>query len=109
MTSRVVPSASGTGYEPAEAVVLLDPVSGKAFGKGGENGVTVTTNTSSVLAPAGGSFTAIQVLEDATFSAFTEIGAAGQAMTGFVVPAGITLFGRITGYTLTSGKVRAYA
>lgn len=105
MTSRVVPSASGTGYEPAEAVVLLDPVSGKAFGKGGENGVTVTTNTAAVT----GSFTAIQVLEDVTFSAFTEIGAAGQAMTGFVVPAGITLFGRITGYTLTSGKVRAYA
>lgn len=72
---------------------------------GGQAGVTVTTNTSAVT----GRFTAIQVLEDATFSAFTETGATGQAMTGFVVPAGVTLFGRITAYTLTSGKVRAYA
>ena len=71
----------------------------------GQAGVTVTTNTNAVT----GSFTAIQVLEDATFSAFAETGAAGQSMTGFVIPAGVTLFGRITGYTLTSGKVRAYA
>ena len=72
---------------------------------GGQAGVTVTTNTTAVT----GSFTAIQVLEDATFSVFTETGAAGQAMTGFVVTAGTILFGRITAYTLTSGKVRAYA
>ena len=72
---------------------------------GGQAGVTVTTNTSAVT----GSFTAIQVLEDATFSLFTETGATGQDMTGFVVPAGVTLFGRITAYTLASGKVRAYA
>lgn len=71
---------------------------------GGQAGVTVTTNTS----PVTGSFTAIQVLEDATFSAFLELGATGQAMTGFVIPAGVTLFGRITAYTLASGKVRAY-
>lgn len=76
---------------------------------GGQAGVTVTTNTSPVSAPAGGSFTAVQVLEDATFSAFAELGASGQSMTGFVVPSGVTLFGRITSYTLTSGKVRAYA
>lgn len=76
---------------------------------GGQAGVTVTTNTSPVSAPAGGSFTAVQVLEDATFSAFAELGASGQSMTGFVVPSGVTLFGRITAYTLTSGKVRAYA
>ena len=71
----------------------------------GRTGVTITTNTTAVT----GSFTAVQVLEDATFSVFTETGSAGQAMTGFVVPAGVTLFGRITAYTLTSGKVRAYA
>lgn len=71
---------------------------------GGQAGVTVTTNTS----PVTGSFTSIQVLEDANFSTFTEAGAAGQAMTGFVVPAGTVIFGRITAYTLASGKVRAY-
>lgn len=72
---------------------------------GGQAGVTVTTNTAAVT----GTFTAITVLEDANFSAFTETGATGQAMTGFTIPAGTTLFGRITGYTLASGKVRAYA
>lgn len=68
-------------------------------------GVVVTTNTSAVA----GTFAAIQVLADATFSALAELGATGQAMTGFVIPAGTTLYGKFTGYTLTSGKVRAYA
>lgn len=67
-------------------------------------GVVVTTNTS----PVSGQFTVIQVLEDANFSAFSETGASGQAMTGFVIPAGVAIFGRITGYTLASGKVRAH-
>ena len=105
MSGRVVPNANGQSFETASAFVSIDPVSGKAFGKGGENGVTVTTNTTAVTC----SFTATQVLADATFSVFTETGATGQAMTGFVVTAGTILFGRITAYTLTSGKVRAYA
>jgi len=67
-------------------------------------GVVVTTNTN----PVSGQFTIIQVLEDANFSAFSETGVSGQAMTGFVIPAGIAIFGRITGYTLASGKVRAH-
>jgi hypothetical protein len=71
MSGRVVPNADGQSFETATAFVSIDPVSGKAFGKGGENGVTVTTNTTAVT----GSFTAIQVLEDATFSVFTETGA----------------------------------
>lgn len=70
----------------------------------GALGVVVTTNTGAVT----DSFYAVQILEDATFSAFTETGATGQAMTGFAVPAGVVLYGNITGYTLTSGKVRAY-
>lgn len=70
----------------------------------GALGVVVTTNTS----PVTGVFYAVTVLEDATFAAFSEDDAEGQTMTGFVVPAGVTLYGRITGYTLTSGKVRAY-
>jgi len=70
----------------------------------GALGNVVTTNTSAVT----GSFYAVQILEDATFSAFVETGSSGQAMTGFSIPAGVTLYGNITGYTLTSGKVRAY-
>jgi len=70
----------------------------------GRGGNVVTTNTGAVT----GDFCAVQILEDANFSAFTETGSSGQAMTGFAIPAGVTLYGNITGYTLTSGKVRAY-
>lgn len=70
----------------------------------GMAGVVVTTNTGAVT----GVFGAIQILEDAVFSLFTETGASGQAMTGFAIPAGTVLYGLITAYTLTSGKVRAY-
>lgn len=75
-----------------------------AVDRTGAVGVVVTTDTTTVT----GSFYAIQVLEDTTFATFTETGATGNAMTGFVVPAGVTLFGQITAYKLTSGKVRAY-
>lgn len=105
MTSRVVSNEPGTGKEAAQAVVLIDPSTGLAqAASGGNGGVVVTTNTTAVT----GTFTAVQILEDATFSVFTETGATGQTMTGFVVPAGVVLFGRITAYTLTSGRVRAY-
>lgn len=70
----------------------------------GSLGNVVSTNTDAVS----GQFYAIQVLEDATFSAFVETDSTGQAMTGFVIPAGTILYGNITGYTLASGKVRAY-
>ena len=70
----------------------------------GQKGVVVTTNTSPVV----GNFSKITILADANFSALTEKNASGQAMTGFVIPAGLTLFGDFTGYTLASGKVRAY-
>jgi len=68
------------------------------------SGVVVTTNTTAVA----GAFRTITVLADANFSAFTEVGASGQAMTGFVIPAGTDIHGDITAYTLASGKVRAY-
>lgn len=72
--------------------------------RGGEAGVRVTTGTGAQA----GAWSAIQVLEDATFTTLTETGAAGDAMTGFVVPAGVVLKGAFTAYTLASGKVRAY-
>lgn len=66
-------------------------------------GVVTTTDTSAVT----GEFTAITILADAIFSTFTERNATG-AMTSITIPAGVTIFGSITAYTLTSGKVRAY-
>lgn len=70
------------------------------------HGVVVETGTDAV----NGKFYAIQVLSDATFSAFTENGSSGDVMTGFAIPAGTVIYNGlgITAFTLTSGKVRAY-
>jgi hypothetical protein len=70
-------------------------------------GVVVETTGSTAVT---GKFYAIQVLEAATFSTFTENGASGDAMTGFSVPAGTILYNGlgITAFTLSGGKVRAY-
>ena len=87
----------------ADGFYLVDPVTGRSIPINGSKGVVITANTVAVV----GSFTSIQVLADAVFSAFVETGATG-VMTGFTIPAGVTLFGLITGYTLTSGTVRAY-
>lgn len=72
--------------------------------KTGEQGVVVTTNTVAVV----GGFCAVQIIADAVFSEFTEVGATGQSMVGISLPAGMVIFGTISGYTLASGAVRAY-
>lgn len=72
----------------------------------GGAGVITETGTTAIT----GDFCAIQILEAATFSAFKENGGNGDAMTGFSIPAGVTIFNGlgITAFTLTSGKCRAY-
>ena len=78
-------------------------ISGNA---GAGNGVVNETGTTAVT----GNFYAIQVLEAATFTTFTENGDSGDAMTGFEVPAGTILYNGlgITAFTMSAGKVRAY-
>jgi len=83
---------------------------GKAYGRQsaeiltGSAGCIVETGTTAVT----GNFYAIQVMNDATFSLLTDTTATGDAMTGFAIPAGMTIYGNFTAFTLTSGKVRAY-
>lgn len=69
----------------------------------GQNGATITTNTSAVS----GSFAAIQFITAGAFSALTIANGTGT-FTGVTFPAGFILYGRITGYTLSSGSVIAY-
>jgi hypothetical protein len=69
----------------------------------GQFGAVVETGTTAIT----GNFAAITVLDDATFSAIAG-DISGDALTGFVISKGITLFGRFTGFTLTSGRVIAY-
>ena len=102
-------SANGRQVEDAAPlpVKLLAAPGGSAPGvvdAGADYGTVNTTNTAAVA----GNFRAVQILADAVFSAFAEAGATGQAITGITLPAGLILYGRITGYTLTSGAVRAY-
>ena len=70
----------------------------------GKAGVTITTGTGAVT----GTFTAIQCITDTVFTTLTETGATGS-LGSTTIPAGITLFGNFTAYTLASGVVRAYA
>lgn len=70
----------------------------------GLGGVIVETGTT----PITGNFSRIEVLTTATFSAFAENNAAGDAMTGFAIAAPAIIRGNITSFTLTSGAVRAY-
>lgn len=69
----------------------------------GLSGAVTTIDTSAIT----GNFQAIQILTDAQFSTFTETDGTGS-MTGFVIPAGTVIYGKITAYTLTSGRIRAY-
>lgn len=76
---------------------------------GGQAGCHTETGTSTVVPP--GSipyFTSITILADAVFATLTDQGEVGDGIGSATIPAGVTLFGRFTTFTLTSGKVRAY-
>lgn len=65
-----------------------------------------TVNTSSTV-PVTGTFCALQCITDCVFAALTEPNGTGS-LTGITIPAGQVLYGTFTGYTLTSGTVRAH-
>lgn len=71
-------------------------------------GMYGSVNKSGAAAAASGRFYAIQILNDTVFSLLTDSLASGDAITSLTIPAGITLFGNFTAFTLTSGAVRAY-
>lgn len=81
----------------------MDHADRLAFGKGGCHNVIGTEAVT-------GSFYAIQVLEDATFSVLTDLTADATSadISGVVIKAGIVLFGDFTAFTLSGGTVRAY-
>jgi hypothetical protein len=77
---------------------LFDQETAGLFGVVTETGTTART----------GPFALILCMSATTFSAFTEANGSGSAMTGFAIPAGTTIRGRISAFTLTSGSVRAH-
>ena len=80
---------------------MTNNIEKQSFGQAGavfESGTTAVT----------GDFCAIQVIEAATLSAITWPELSGDAITGVEIPAGVTIFGQITGFTLSGGSVLAY-
>jgi hypothetical protein len=69
----------------------------------GQNGAVYVTSGS-----ATGKFGAIQATEDAVFASITASNWAGAPAAGLKLPAGASIFGEFTAFTLTSGKVIAY-
>jgi hypothetical protein len=85
----------------------MDPIESNpiATAEFGQRGVIVETGTTALT---GLDAYAIQLLTDTTFATLTEDSRTGDAMTGFAIPAGTTLFGNFRAVTLTSGAVRIY-
>lgn len=69
----------------------------------GSTAATITTDTTAVT----GTFAAITVLSDAVFTSLTRANTTGS-LGSTTIPAGVTIFGAITGYRLASGAVIAY-
>lgn len=69
----------------------------------GQEGATFKSSGS-----ASGEFCAITMVEDTIFSALTWPELDGDTITGVTFSAGFTIYGQITAFTLTSGKVLAY-
>jgi hypothetical protein len=90
---------NGTDYSPVSATNPMPSID-----KGGQSGAVVETGTTAIT----GSFTAITALADTVFASLTVTGWSGDSTAGLPLPAGVTLFGQITAFTLTSGKVVAY-
>lgn len=70
----------------------------------GQEGATFESGTTAIS----GEFCAISMVEDTVFSAFTWAELDGDTITSVTFPAGFTIYGQITAFTLTSGKVLAY-
>lgn len=69
----------------------------------GQNGFELISNTSANTT----GYNCIYIVADATFSAIAGTGISGSP-SGFTFTAGMVVFGNITSFTLSSGKVLAY-
>ncbi len=73
-------------------------------GNYGGNGAVYTSDTNAVT----GKFTAITAVAAAVFTSLTASDWTGNSTASIPLPAGMTIYGNFTGYTLASGKVIAY-
>jgi len=75
-----------------------------------DTGLSVGQNGAHYVTAGGssGKFGAIQATEDAVFSILVASNWTGDSTAGLKLPAGASIFGEFTAFTLTSGKVLAY-
>ena len=71
-------------------------------------GLAGSINETGTTAVTGVDVCSIVCLTATTFATLTDTLATGDALTGIALPAGTTLYGKFTAFTLTSGAVRAY-
>lgn len=81
---------------------MITPQDKQAFGEAGYVNETGTT------AITGQDFCLIQCLTDTVFLSLTDTLQSGDSLTGITLPARTELRGKFTGFTLSSGAVRAY-
>lgn len=75
----------------------------------GNYGSVEITDTTKTDAPSGDYFTAIQVVEDAVFSAATDYNVSNADLTAFtIIFAGSIIYGKWSSLTLSAGQVIAY-
>lgn len=90
-------------YNPLGPTTALNPLPTRDAS--GIAGAICETGTTAVT---GRNFSCIQCIEATVFAAFTSSTISGDVMTGITFPAGFVIYGAITDFTLTSGKVIAY-
>ena len=96
-------SGTQAQFDAMLATALLQSVPVSTSESKGGSSATITTGTVAVT----GSFVAVTVLADAVFTSLTRTNTTGL-LGSTTVPAGVTIFGDITGYQLASGAVIAY-
>ncbi|HWL51353.1 MAG TPA: hypothetical protein VNQ90_02900 [Chthoniobacteraceae bacterium] len=82
------------------AIAAIEGFHGQAFGA---HGAKVVTDTNEATGP----FYALTALDDSVVASATSSNVSGN-LTDLPLPAGTTIYGTFTAFTLTSGKVIAY-
>lgn len=74
----------------------------------GQFGAVYESGTTAIVASGGSYFFALQANSACVFSLLTSDNWSGDSTASFALPAGMTIYGKFTAFTLASGSVIAY-
>ena len=80
---------------------MSSPIDKQSFG---QSGATFESGTDAVS----GDFCALQVVGEAVLASLSWPELSGDSLVGVTIPAGVVIYGQISGFTLASGSVLAY-